>query len=534
MNGVPSCANDFLLNQVARGRWGWDGWITSDCGAVSDILNAHHYVRNGSALVQVTLRAGTDIGCDGALVQFGEQAYKDGSINDADLNLALTRQFVSLLKLGYFNSAADQPYRQYGMERVNTQAAQALAMRATLESLVLLKNSNGTLPLSTSSVKSIALIGPNINSHDRQVGNYNGQTCSGGFSTPLSALSALPGVTILQARGADINTTDTSGFADAVEAAKKADVTVYVGGISGDIEGEGHDRNTIDLPGQQLLLIRQLEAAGKPLIVILYGGGGVDISSLRDSASTHAILWAGYPSQAGGDAIAEVLFGRYSPAGRLPITWYPADYVSQVPMTDQSMRPSATNPGRTYKFYTGTPVYPFGQGLSYTTFRYTVVDPPLRPVYRIDELINSARVDDRQADLSMTVNVTNTGPVVSDVVVLAFVSSNATVSPGVTPPIRELFDFARVHALAPGQTQSIVFGLSYRVLGHVDEHGHAWLLPGAYRMRMQNEDEVVQEFELVGEPALVEDFPHPDNPPIQKPAMPSSAPIRKHKRSRTQ
>ena len=217
-------------------------------------------------------------------------------------------------------------------------------------------------------------------------------------------------------------------------------------------------------------------------------------------------------SQSGGDALADVLFGRYSPAGRLPVTWYPADYVNQVPMTDQSMRASSGNPGRTYKFYTGKPVYAFGTGLSYTTFSYETVNA-VRPSYRIADLAPLAIADDtkRAADIALTINITNTGAVMSDVVVLAYVSSSASPA-GVTPPIKELFDYARVHMLQPGASEVITFGLSYRVLSHVDDQGHTWLLPGTYQVRVQNEDAVVQEFELVGEAALIEEMPQPKQP----------------------
>ena len=136
----------------------------------------------------------------------------------------------------------------------------------------------------------------------------------------------------------------------------------------------------------------------------------------------------------------DVLFGRYAPAGRLPVTWYPTSYVDAVPMTDQSMRASTSNPGRTYKFYTGTPVFPFGHGLTYSTFSYDIVDAQTASVYHINELAANAKLDDKLTDVAMTVNVTNTGAVVSEVVVLAFVSSNTTFD-GVTPPIKELFDY---------------------------------------------------------------------------------------------
>ena len=523
MNGVPSCANTFLLTDIARTRWAWEGWITSDCDAVGNIYDSHHYTSNFSTLVQITLRAGTDIDCGGTLSEHGVQAYRDGVIDDADLDVALTRQFASLTRLGYFDPPERQVYRQYGWERVNTTDAHALDRTATQESIVLLKNEGGTLPLQASAVKRVALIGPHGNNPDVQEGNYNGQPCF--VHTPYDALRTMPGLTVTLAHGVDVNSTSTGGFDAALSAAKGADVIVYIGGIDESIESEGHDRNTIDLPGQQLALLKQLEGVGKPLIVILFGGGGVDISYLRDSARTGAILWAGYPSQSGGDALVDVLFGRYSPAGRLPVTWYPAEYVDQVPMTDQSMRASASNPGRTYKFYTGTPVYPFGHGLSYTTFTYATVDA-VHSTYRIADLAPNARADDRAlTDVALTLNVTNTGSRASDVVVLAYVNSSTSPA-GVTPPLRELFDYARIHMLAPGGWEVVTFGLSYRVLTHVDGEGAAWLLPGRYRVMVQNEGVVVQEFELVGEATLIEALPEPSNPAQRVPTK-----VNRHARS---
>ena len=521
VNGVPACANNFLMNEIARFRWGWEGWITSDCGAVSGIVDGHHYVQTHSEQVQVALRGGCDIGCDSALAQYGEQAYNDGSITDRDLDIALMRQFASLIRLGYFDPAASQPYRKYGWDRVNTQMAQTIAHQAALESMVLLKN-DGLLPLSSLSGKTVAVIGPHGNNPGVQLGNYNGKPCS--VSTPSTALTQL-GVTVVTSKGCDVNTTDRSGFDDAVKAAKGADYILYVGGIDQSIESEGHDRNTIDLPGQQLDLIKALEAVGKPLAVVLMGGGGVDISYLKGSKTTNAILWAGYPSQAGGVAIAAVLTGQYSPAGRLPVTWYPASYVDSVPMTDQSMRASDSNPGRTYKFFTGDAVYPFGHGLTYTTWRYEVIDA-VRPAYELSSLIANAVLDDRKADIALTVNVTNTGSVASSLSALAFVNSSASFT-GITPPIRELFDYARVWRIAPGETVQLVFGLSYRVLSHVDASGHSWLLPGSYDIHINNERDAVNSFELRGEPLLVEDWPAPNNPP---PVTPVSLQLNKHQR----
>jgi len=179
-------------------------------------------------------------------------------------------------------------------------------------------------------------------------------------------------------------------------------------------------------------------------------------------------------------------------------------------MIDQTMRQSSGNPGRTYKFYTGSPVYSFGTGLSYSTFSYTTIESTAE--YQITDLIPGARRDDRNTEISWTVNVTNTGKVVSDVTVLGYVAANGTIE-GVIPPIKELFDFARIHNLAPGLTQKLILGVSYRVLTTVDLDGHTWLLPGKYELSINNEKELRTTIELMGEPLLVQDYLGAKNPP---------------------
>ena len=502
VNGVPSCANAFLNNEVARERWGWDGWVTSDCGAIMGLIGCHHYVNTSSAQVQAALRGGCDIGCDAMLAQFAEEAVRDGSISEADIDRSLMRQFSSLLRLGYFDDAKGQPYRQYGESHLHTDEYTAVSLQVARESLVLLKN-DGLLPLAPQRFASVALIGPSHDSPSIQKGNYAGASCF--VHTPLLSLQNLTRLKVAAAAGCDINSTSTAGFAAAVAAAQAADFIVYVGGLDHIVESEGHDRETIELPGQQMPLLRRLMQLGKPLIVVLYGGGSVDVRELRDSAAANAIVYHAYPSQSGGDALVETLLGQWSPAGRLVATWYPAEYVTQVPLTDQAMRPSATNPGRTYKFYAGETVWPFGFGLSYSAFSYRTVDA--QPAsYPIAELIERARADGRETDVAWTVNVTNTGAVVSDVAVLAFVNSS-TSRQGVQPPIKELFDFAHVHQLEPGASVLLTFGLSYRVLASVDGEGHAWLLPGEYDLAVNHDSALTRRITLLGEPELVEAFP---------------------------
>lgn len=446
------------------------------------------------------------------MAQYAAAAVADGSINEGDLDLALVRTFVSLVQLGYFDSPVNQPYRQYGADKVTTANATALSLRAAQESLVLLKN-DGFLPLDLNKYKSVAVIGPNSDSPGAQIGNYAGRACF--MNTPRNSLKQI-GLNVNYAQGCAINSTDKSGFDSALKAASASDFIVFVGGIDSSIEAEAKDRDTIDLPGEQSDLIKQLAGLGKPLVVVLMNGGSVDVRREFANDNVNAMVWAGYPSQSGGDAIAQLLTGEFSPAGRLPITWYPSEYIS-VPMTDQNMRPNSEtgNPGRSYKFFTGRPVFPFGYGLSYTTFEYQTINAPRKLAIR--DLVNahSGRFDDRATmATTWTVNVTNSGDVTSDVSVLAFVSSQATFA-GVTPPIKELYDYTRIHSLAPGSSEVYTFGLGYRVFSSVDQHGHAWLLPGTYRVALQHDSVLSEEFELVGEPFLIEDSPVSNEKPMQ-------------------
>ena len=511
INGVPSCANSFLLNTVARQTWGWDGYVVSDCQALSNLYDTFHYVATHSEQVKVAMQSGVDLGCDTAFSQYGEQAVRDGNITVADVDRAFTRLSMSWLRMGYFDPSAQQPYMQYGWDHVNTTAHRALAKQAALESITLLKNSGGVLPLSptltTSANFTIALIGPHTDNSAAQVGVYAGEAC--GVSTPYTEL-VRRGVRVIRVRGCDINSTDTSNFTAALAAAQQASLVLYVGGIDSSIEKESVDRSSLALPSIQLQLIQALEKVGKTLVVVLMSGGGVDVSYLRDSPHTSALLWMGYPSQAGGDALVDVLLGLYSPAGRLPVTWYPAVYAAQVAMTDQSMRPSTTSPGRTYKFYTGAPVFAFGFGLSYSRFSYSAV-LPVPATYSTQQLSASARLSSLTADISLTINVTNVGTVASSVSVLAFLSTVSLSDPSVpvSPPLKELFDYTRLPSLSPGQSQIVLFGLNYRILAHVDADGHQWLLPGTYRIAIQQEEELVTHFELLGKAELLEPFPTP-------------------------
>lgn len=327
------------------------------------------------------------------------------------------------ISLGYFDPVEWQPYRTYNWSNVNTPEAQQLAYQAAVEGIVLLKN-DGTLPLS-SNVKNIALIGPWADATTQMQGNYDG--IAPYLISPLMG-AIQDGHNVTYVLGTDISTTNTNGFAAAVAAAQEADAVIYAGGIDPTIEAETTDRLSITWPGNQLELIAELQTVGKPLVVVQFGGGQLDDTTLKGNASVsinsvgwvrgltsydqvNALVWAGYPGQSGGQALFDILSGKVAPAGRLSITQYPADYVYEIPMTDMNLRPSATSPGRTYKWYDGTPVYPFGYGEHYTTFNYHWTKAPAS-TYNIQELVDAGQgvtyVDTATFD-TLAIDVTNTG-----------------------------------------------------------------------------------------------------------------------------
>ena len=431
------------------------------------------------------MHAGTDLDCGGYYTDHSQEALDKKTIVEADIDQALIRTFNVQVRLGYFDPPEQQPYRQLSKNDVDTAESRQLAYEAAQQSIVLLKNLNKALPLNINQLqnKKIALIGPTANATGLMQGNYNGRAPY--LIDPVTAFQNLTqghSVTVAFAYGCAINSGDQSGFSAAIELARSSDVVIYFGGIDQSIEREGHDRDTIDLPGVQLDLIQQLEkAARSPLHVVIMSGGGVDLTYVRDSSQTASLIWMGYAGQSGGLAVANVMLGQYNPGGRLPITYYPASYVNQVSMLDMQMRPSDKNPGRTYKFYTGQPVFEFGHGLSYTTFEYSWYNDSTSSIVSIQSLMKD-NASPRKVRLHFyRVNVTNTGDVLGDDVVLAFVTPRNTSINDPSPPIKKLFGFQRVR-LDVKQTTQVFFPLNIDSLLTVGSNGSKWLEPGAYQI----------------------------------------------------
>ncbi|KAK7319397.1 hypothetical protein RJT34_04118 [Clitoria ternatea] len=376
VNGKPTCADPDLLKGTVRSKWKLNGYIVSDCDSVEVLYKDQHYTKSPEEAAAKSILAGLDLNCGKFLGQYTEGAVKQGLIDEASINKAVSNNFATLMRLGFFDGdPSKQPYGNLGPKDVCTPANQELAREAARQGIVLLKNTPGSLPLNAKSIKSLAVIGPNANVTKTMIGNYEGIPCK--YTTPLQGLTAL--VPTSYAAGCDDVRCTNAALDDAKGVAASADATVIVVGASQAIEAESLDRINILLPGQQQLLVTEVANVAKgPVVLVIMSGGGMDVSFAKTHSKITSILWVGYPGEAGGAAIADVIFGFHNPSGRLPMTWYPQSYVDKVPMTNMNMRPNPATgyPGRTYRFYKGETVFSFGDGISYSSIVHELVKAP--------------------------------------------------------------------------------------------------------------------------------------------------------------
>jgi beta-glucosidase-like glycosyl hydrolase len=503
VNGVPSCANAFLMSTVARGEWSFDGYITSDCGAVSNVLHEHGYTNSSAATFGATLPSGMDIGCDALLVQAGSaaQAIAQGDVALADIDAAVAHLLRVRFRLGEFDDPAAQPYAQIGLDVVCSAEHVALARDSARQSLVLLTNPRQLLPLNRSATRSVAVVGPFGNSSAGINGgiNYAGIPCGGAATTVADAFAAAGLVTTV-ALGCDIACASTGGFAAAAAAAAASDLTVVVVGLDETIEDEALDRTYLTLPGQQAQLVSTACAAARgPCVVALMSGGAVDLGPALP-AITGGLFYAGFMGGSGAPAFVDTVFGASAPAGRLDQTFYPASFVDAVSMLEMSMRPGpsafppGSSPGRGNRFYTGVSAFEFGFGLSYTTWSVSVTGPSSVSLAASRALLARGRTpgslyasqrDAAVAVASYSVNVTNAGSVDSDYVVLGFLVPPGAGAGGVAQ--QQLFGFERVRVNA-GQTVTVWLGVGARDLTRVarDAEGRAArvAVAGEYAVRV--------------------------------------------------
>lgn len=512
VNGVPTCADSWLLNDVLREHWNWTGgsddgfWVTSDCDAIQNVFLPHRWAPTREAAAAAAFKAGTDLNCGTYYSHHLQGAYDQGLINDTDLDTALTRLYGSLVKLGYFDPADSQYYRSLGWESVSTAEAQELAYTAAVEGAVLLKNNN-TLPLALEG-KTVAVLGSWAAATRQMQGNYYGVAPY--LHSPLYAAQQLLGNdSVFYSSGPGYGDPTTNDWDTIWEAVDAADVILYFEGIDDSTESEGMDRVNIAWTGTQLDVIGEIALLGKPMVVVQMGGGQLDSSPIAENPGVGALLWAGYPGQDGGVAILDVITGKQTPAGRLPLTQYPADYITSVPMTDMALRPDTDIgfPGRTYRWYNGAAVFEFGFGLHYTSFSANISLPSTENSFDISTLTSNCT--EEYMDLchfaSVPVSITNTGKVTSDYSALLFLKGNFGPAPY---PLKTLVSYGRVHNISSSATVETTLNLTLGSLSRVDETGNRVLYPGSYSLLLDVEPGLASlNFTLTGDAATLDEWP---------------------------
>ena len=423
--GEPCGASNYLVNTILRGEWGYKGIVLSDCWAIADfyVEGRHGFSPDGASAAAAAVHNGTDLNC-GDTYRFIPEAVRQGLLDEKDVDRSLERLLAARIRLGELDGNVE-PWASLPDEIVEGEEHRALSLKMAQESIVLLQNKDDVLPLDPKA--RIALVGPNANDREMLWGNYN--------PVPEHSVTLLDALkerveNLVYYKGCELVGDDISA-----ERLDEYDVVVFAGGISPKLEGEemdvplpgfkGGDRESIELPEVQRHLLQALHYAGKKVVLVNFSGSAMGLEP--ETQSCDAILQAWYPGQEGGTAIANVLFGDVAPSGKLPVTFYKR--VEQLPdFEDYAMK------GRTYRFFEGEPLFPFGFGLSYTTFAY-----------------GKAQVKGDQ----LVLEVSNIGPVDADEVVQLYVRRPADTE----GPRKTLRAYKRVH-VPSGQSVEVSLPLT--------------------------------------------------------------------------
>ncbi len=463
--GEPCCASHLLLEEILRGEWGFQGHVVSDCGALSDFHQTHRVTAGAAESAALALQRGCDLACDTVFDSLPE-AIARGLATEALVDRALERTLGTRFKLGMFDPPAQVPYAATPLEVVACPAHRQLAYRAAAESIVLLKNKDNLLPLKPST-RSIFVTGPTATSLEALLGNYYGfnehmVTLLEGITARLPegmGMEYHPGVLLKHRR--EIAATWAPSMA------QRAEVTSVCTGSTPLLEGEegealrteqNGDRQDIALPQVQAEYIQELAAQGVKIVLVLTGGSPLALGAVEDLVD--AILWVWYPGMEGGRAAADTLFGDLSPSGRLPIT-FPQSLEQLPAFDDYGMQ------GRTYRYMSAEPLYPFGFGLSYSSFAYSGLELP------------STRLSAGES-LSFSVTVHNCGEREAAEVVQVYLSD---LQASTVTPRQRLVAFERI-TLPAGAARRLEFSLAPHSLMFVDEAGHWTLEPGEFNLEV--------------------------------------------------
>jgi beta-glucosidase len=459
--GEPACGNQLLMVDILRNQWGFNGYVTSDCGAVTDFWKTHKTQPDEKSAAAAAVKKGTDLECG----EFWDNhwtyksladAVNSGLLDEQKLNESVERLFLTRMRLGMFDKSV--PFDKISYSILNKNEHKSHALKMARESMVLLKN-NRILPLSINKVKTIAVVGPNANSETVLLGNYNG--------IPQELITIVKGIQqkvgqstrIIYEQGVDYTKLlPGKSILDVVEKVKSADVIVFVGGINSLLEGEEGDagkeevegfykgdRISITLPKIQTELMKSLKAIGKPVVFVNMSGSAMAINWEADNVD--AIIQAWYGGQSAGTAIADIIFGDYNPSGKLPLTFYKSE--KDLPQFDDY---SMSN--RTYRYFKGEVLYPFGYGLSFSKFKY-----------------NKVQIKKLDSQVEVTAIIKNTGKYDGEDVAQLYISTS---NKDGNQPIRSLKGFERV-SLKAGEKKEVKFLLKKEDLMMVSDNGERLL-----------------------------------------------------------
>ena len=461
VNGEAACASPFLLEETLRKKWGFKGHVTSDCWALTDIHATHKLANDAVEAGAMALKAGCDISC-GVTFDRLEEAIQRGLVSEGDIDIALRRTLLTRFKLGIFDPPEMVPYAAIPQSVIGSRKHRNLAREAATKSIVLLKNKGNILPIRPD-VKRISIVGPNAASIEALLGNYNG------FNDSLSTLMegivgrAPEGVRVGYRMGVPLHQAALNPLDWTTGEAAASDLTIACMGYSSLLESEEGDailsthkgdRVDIGLPPAQLDFVKKLAISGARVVLVLCGGSPIALGELEEMVEAVIFVW--YPGQAGGQALADILFGDVSPSGKLPVT-FPRSTSQLPPFDEYSMD------NRTYRYSRAEPLYPFGFGLSYTRFVFSSLN------------IKNGRVSFGQS-LSFSATIKNTGDMDADEVVQVYLSD---LQASEAVPIQKLVGFQRVH-LQVGKSKIIRFNLPPEVMMFVDENGQQVLEPGEF------------------------------------------------------
>jgi beta-glucosidase len=464
VNGEPCCSGPTLLHTILREEWQFKGHVVTDCGALDDIFERHKVLDGPVATAAAAIKAGVNLDCSNILQDDVLKAIDQGLLSQQDVDSALAPLLRTQLKLGFFDDKARVPFSSYGTDSIHNTTHTALARILAQQSMVLLKNDRQILPLSTDKFSSLMIVGPNAYSFDALSGNYHGVSSNMVSFVEGITAAAGPSTRIEYDQGCDYS--DTTRFGG-TWAASNADLTVAVIGLTPVMEGEegdaflaphGGDRVDLNLPAAHIAYIKALRKAikNKPLIAVVTAGSAIDLSAIEPYVD--AIILAWYPGEQGGNALADLLFGKIAPSGHLPLTFYRS--LNDLPAyKDYSMK------GRTYRYYNGPVQYPFGYGLSYTSFGYSWQQQPAKRYAATDTL-------------SFSLLVENKGTMDGDEVVQAYIQY-----PDLERmPVRELKAFKRV-TTTHGNSKEVKFSIPVSELQKWDLGKKQWqVYKGTYKI----------------------------------------------------